>query len=247
MVARAALSALHHEGGVQKGSATETWWSTWSWIAMTSGVNGPCGSLMRGEKTHRRSEGLERPLGKPCCGMRQNGKTSRACRDLLACTAFNQPRGALACGGGAGDTFSRAGSGGGGVDVIKGTRRWTLVSRRPSQVSTSRHPLVKRDSRIRKRNMQAAYVIDFRDRTETAQAHGWVETVAGRESTSVHLDAISYKDGNELSPHLLEGDTPRTCAVVEVLQRMLPSPPSSGIEVGLNQLLASRKYCLRNP
>lgn len=142
MVARAALSALHHEGGVQKGSATETWWSTWSWIAMTSGVNGPCGSLMRGEKTHRRSEGLERPLGKPCCGMGQNGKTSRACRDLLACTAFNQPRGALACGGGAGDTFSRAGSGGGGVDVIKGTRRWTLVSRRPSQVSTSRHPLV---------------------------------------------------------------------------------------------------------
>ena len=56
----------------------------------------------------------------------------QACRDFFVCTASNQPRGPLACGGGAGDTFSRAGSGVGGDDVIGGMRWWRLVSRCPS-------------------------------------------------------------------------------------------------------------------
>jgi hypothetical protein len=119
-------------------------------------------------------------------------------QNLFACTAFNQPRGALACGGGAGDTFSRAGSGGGGVDVIKGTRWWTLVSRGPSQVSTRRHPLVNETVASEKGICRLLTSFISGIGLRQALAHGWVETVAGRESTSVHLDAISYIDGNEL-------------------------------------------------
>ena len=128
----AAPSALYREAEVRRGSATETSWSTLSLTAMTSGENGSCGSSMRGEKPHRRGEeGPGGRLGKPCCGKGRNGQTGRRA-ETFACTASNQPRGPLACGGGAEDTFSRAGSGVGGDGVIGRTRWWTLESRGPS-------------------------------------------------------------------------------------------------------------------
>lgn len=82
--AGAAPPALYREAEFRRGGATETWWSTWSLTAMTSGANGPCGSSMRGEKPHQRGEGPGGRLGKPCCGEEQNGQTGRRAETFLS-------------------------------------------------------------------------------------------------------------------------------------------------------------------
>ena len=62
---------------------------------------------------------------------------------------------------GAGDAFSRAGSGVGGDDAIGRTRWWTVGVKRSVLVVHEPSSSRQRDSCIRKRNTQAAYIIDL--------------------------------------------------------------------------------------
>ena len=59
------------------------------------------------------------------------------------------------------DAFSRAGSGVGGDDAIGRTRWWTVGVKRSVLVVHEPLSSRQRDSCIRKRNMQAAYIIDL--------------------------------------------------------------------------------------